>query len=51
VHGESNEMNRLKLALLDKYADKEGAMKIFTPRNCEALELYFRGEKMAKVGI
>ena len=51
VHGEANEMHRLKVALQDKYADQEDAMRIYTPRNCEALELYFRGEKMAKVGI
>ena len=51
VHGESNEMNRLKMALQDKYSDRLESLKIFTPRNCESLTLYFRGEKMAKVDI
>lgn len=62
VHGEANEMSRLKSALGREYeaeneaADKdlkEGkfAQKIsfHNPRNTAAVELYFRGEKLAKV--
>jgi cleavage and polyadenylation specificity factor subunit 3 len=49
VHGDSNEMGRLKSALMSKYAEKEQPMNIYSPRNCETVELYFRGEKTAKV--
>lgn len=49
VHGDSNEMGRLKSALMSKYAEKEQQMNIYSPRNCETVELYFRGEKTAKV--
>lgn len=59
VHGNSIEMGKLRAALKDKYAIGEGGaedalggdtrMQIYTPRNCETVELYFRGEKMAKV--
>ena len=62
VHGEGNEMNRLKSALVREYeAENEAADKAIqegkfakkisfhNPRNTAAVELYFRGEKMAKV--
>ncbi|KAJ3180773.1 hypothetical protein HK101_009943 [Irineochytrium annulatum] len=49
VHGDSNEMGRLKSALAAKYSDREEQLHIFTPKNCETIELYFRGEKVAKV--
>ena len=43
-------MARLKGALLREYEDSEGInMEIYMPRNTQAVELYFRGEKMAKV--
>jgi cleavage and polyadenylation specificity factor subunit 3 len=48
VHGDSNEMSRLRSALQSKYADKEQPLIIYTPRNCETVELYFKGEKLAK---
>ncbi|KAJ3148057.1 Cleavage and polyadenylation specificity factor subunit 3 [Geranomyces variabilis] len=48
VHGDSNEMGRLKSALQSKYAEREVPLHIHTPKNCETVELYFRGEKMAK---
>lgn len=48
VHGEGNEMNRLRLALIDKYHEKQETLKIHTPKNCETVELHFTGEKMAK---
>ena len=76
VHGEQNEMARLKAALIREYEDNEVLclvlwrkwlpilttichslssplqdmqMEIYNPRNTQAVELYFRGEKMAKV--
>ena len=63
VHGEANEMGRLKAALVREYesednenesdAEKVSVEKIkpsfHNPRNTVAVELYFRGEKMAKV--
>lgn len=50
VHGEQNEMMRLKQALLREFEDNEDLQPVFhTPRNTQAVELYFRGEKMAKV--
>ncbi len=48
MHGEANEMNRLRMALHDKYANQPDAFKIYTPKNCETVEFHFRGEKMAK---
>ena len=50
VHGEANEMARLKASLLREYEDSEDmSVEVHTPRNTQAVELYFRGEKMAKV--
>ncbi|KAI9087671.1 beta-lactamase-like protein, partial [Phlyctochytrium arcticum] len=48
VHGDSNEMGRLRSALQSRYAEREVPLHIHTPKNCETVELYFRGEKMAK---
>uniref|UniRef100_T1HZV1 Uncharacterized protein n=2 Tax=Rhodnius prolixus TaxID=13249 RepID=T1HZV1_RHOPR len=50
VHGEQNEMSRLKSALQREYeGDSENNIQIYNPRNTESVELYFRGEKVAKV--
>merc|ERR1712179_827641 len=50
VHGEANEMSRLKAALIREYeADPTHNIEVHNPRNTVAVELYFRGEKMAKV--
>ncbi|XP_046388395.1 cleavage and polyadenylation specificity factor 73 [Ischnura elegans] len=50
VHGEQNEMSRLKAALMREYEDDASTnIEIHNPRNTMAVELYFRGEKMAKV--
>lgn len=50
VHGEANEMGRLKSALIREYeADPTTKIDFYNPRNTVAVELYFRGEKMAKV--
>ena len=43
-------MARLKAALLREYEDDtEYQMQVYNPRNTVAVELHFRGEKMAKV--
>jgi cleavage and polyadenylation specificity factor subunit 3 len=50
VHGEANEMGRLKAALTREYdADPNTKIEFHSPRNTVAVELFFRGEKMAKV--
>lgn len=49
VHGEANNMFRLKSALQSRYSEREENIKIYTPKNCETVKLHFRGEKMAKV--
>ncbi|KAF2319877.1 hypothetical protein GH714_019927 [Hevea brasiliensis] len=46
VHGEANEMGRLKQKLITEFAD--GNTKIITPKNCQSVEMYFNSEKMAK---
>lgn len=43
-------MNRLKCALDREYEnDAETTMAVHTPPNTSPVELYFRGEKVAKV--
>jgi cleavage and polyadenylation specificity factor subunit 3 len=49
VHGDSNEMGRLKSALQSRYAEREVELHIHTPKNCDTVELLFRGEKVAKI--
>ncbi|XP_046860569.1 cleavage and polyadenylation specificity factor subunit 3-like [Xenia sp. Carnegie-2017] len=49
VHGEHNEMGRLKAAIIREYEDKGTHVDVYNPANCQSVELYFRGEKMAKV--
>lgn len=50
VHGEQNEMSRLKAALIREYEDDPNTiMHIHNPRNTHSVELSFRGEKTAKV--
>ncbi|XP_069132461.1 cleavage and polyadenylation specificity factor subunit 3-like [Argopecten irradians] len=50
VHGEQNEMSRLKAALIREYEDDtEYQMLVHNPRNTVPVTLHFRGEKMAKV--
>ncbi|KAJ8478158.1 hypothetical protein OPV22_021885 [Ensete ventricosum] len=46
VHGEANEMGRLKQKLIAQFADKN--TKIMSPKNCQSVEMYFTSEKMAK---
>lgn len=49
VHGEQNEMSRLKAALIREYENDSQKIEIYNPKNTGAVELQFRGEKMAKV--
>ena len=42
-------MARLKSALMSKYSSQKDRVKIYNPRNCDELRLYFKGEKIAKV--
>ena len=42
-------MARLKSALLSKYSGQRDRVKVYNPRNCDELRLYFKGEKIAKV--
>ncbi|PKI74863.1 cleavage and polyadenylation specificity factor subunit 3-I [Punica granatum] len=46
VHGEANEMGRLKQKLITLFTDRNA--KIITPKNCQSVEMYFNSEKMAK---
>ncbi|SCW00615.1 LAFE_0C08108g1_1 [Lachancea fermentati] len=51
VHGESNPMGRLKSALLSNFASLKGTeteVHVFNPRNCVAVDLEFKGIKIAK---
>lgn len=52
VHGEQNNMGRLRSALMSKYQDRKGTeheVKIYNPKNCVELDLPFKSVKMAKV--
>ena len=49
VHGEFNNMSRLRSALKTKFAERKDDVQIYTPRNVESVKLKFRGERMAKV--
>lgn len=52
VHGEQNEMARLKAALIREYEDNDEVdIEVHNPRNTEAVTLNFRGEKLAKVHL
>ncbi len=52
VHGEQNEMARLKAALIREYEDNDEVhIEVHNPRNTEAVTLHFRGEKLAKVRL
>ena len=48
MHGDSNEMGRLKSALVEKYKGRRN-VAILTPKNCETVKLIFSGEKTAKI--
>jgi cleavage and polyadenylation specificity factor subunit 3 len=46
VHGEANEMGRLKAKLVTQFADQN--VKVLSPKNCQTVEMFFKGEKIAK---
>ncbi|KHN11247.1 Cleavage and polyadenylation specificity factor subunit 3-I [Glycine soja] len=46
VHGEANQMGRLKQKLTSQFADRN--TKILTPKNCQSVEMHFNSQKMAK---
>ncbi|KAF3780777.1 Cleavage and polyadenylation specificity factor subunit 3-I [Nymphaea thermarum] len=46
VHGEANEMGRLKQKLITQFSNQN--VKIMSPKNCQTVEMYFNSEKMAK---
>ncbi|XP_024376319.1 cleavage and polyadenylation specificity factor subunit 3-I isoform X2 [Physcomitrium patens] len=46
VHGEANEMGRLKAKLITQFAEQN--VKILSPKNCQTVEMFFKGEKIAK---
>ncbi|GAA5925667.1 cleavage polyadenylation factor subunit YSH1 [Sporobolomyces koalae] len=48
VHGEVNNMSRLRSALKTRFAERKNDVQIYTPRNVETVRLEFRGERMAK---
>lgn len=50
VHGEQNEMARLRAAIIREYEDDpDSHIEVYNPRNAQGVELYFRGEKTTKV--
>ncbi|KAJ1028791.1 hypothetical protein NDA16_001956 [Ustilago loliicola] len=48
VHGEQNNMSKLRAALQAKFTARGSDTKIHTPRNCEPLILQFRAQRTAK---
>lgn len=46
VHGESNEMGRLRGKLIDQFKDRDG--KVLAPKNCQTVDFYFKGDKTAR---
>lgn len=48
VHGEQNEMSRLKSALQREY-ENDSTINFYNPRNTHSVDLHFKGEKTAKV--
>lgn len=52
VHGEQNEMQRLKSALEREYEnDPDTRITVHNPKNTMSVDLYFTGEKTVKVII
>ncbi|CAI7738536.1 unnamed protein product [Closterium sp. NIES-53] len=49
VHGEAHEMARLKAKLALHFKDSPAPPSIHTPKNCQGVEFFFKGEKIAKV--
>ncbi|KAJ2614096.1 endoribonuclease ysh1 [Coemansia sp. RSA 1365] len=49
VHGEENAMMRLRANIVDKYKGSDYEVAVHAPRNAQAIELHFHGEKIARV--
>jgi cleavage and polyadenylation specificity factor subunit 3 len=49
VHGEATEMGKLKDALIRECEKSDYNIQVYNPKNTQPVELYFRGEKSAKV--
>jgi len=49
VHGETGEMSRLKRALEAKAAADDKQMNVYTPKNCQPVEIVHKGESIAKL--
>jgi len=49
VHGEAGEMSRLKRALDAKAAADDKTMNVYTPKNCQPVEIIHKGESIAKI--
>ena len=49
VHGEAGEMGRLKRALDAKAAADDKQMSVYTPKNCQAVQIIHKGERIAKL--
>ena len=49
VHGEKTNMSRLRTALHHRYEKHPDPITIYTPKNCESVELPFRVEKSVKL--
>lgn len=47
MHGDKNEMGRLRQALVDKYQNQ--GVTVFTPKNCVTVQMTFKTEKMCRV--
>jgi hypothetical protein len=47
VHGDRNEMARLRSSLADRYAEKN--IKIYTPKNSSVVTLHFKTQKTCRV--
>eukprot|EP01091_Cochliopodium_minus_P003871 TRINITY_DN13824_c0_g1_i1.p1 TRINITY_DN13824_c0_g1~~TRINITY_DN13824_c0_g1_i1.p1 ORF type:complete len:798 (-),score=235.32 TRINITY_DN13824_c0_g1_i1:42-2435(-) len=48
VHGDSNQMLKLKKSLDEIHKEREQMTQIFTPKNCETVKLTFVQQKIAK---
>lgn len=49
VHGEQHEMFRLRSAMVHKFEQLGRNTAVHCPRNCETVEMEFRGEKVVRV--
>jgi len=48
MHGEAQEMGRLKTSLQTKFENEGVQAQIMNPKNCQTVQLRFKGEKVAR---